>query len=436
VSEPDAESTPGRHPAAASAAATETEDTGRRGWLTPGVLGVGGASLFSDTGHEMVTSILPTFLTSTLHAGPGALGAIDGVSDALTGIAKLAGGPLANNPHRRARLASSGYLGTGIATAAIGLTAAVWQVAILRAAAWVSRGIRSPARDMLLTSIASKDAYGRAIGVERAGDNAGAIIGPLAASGLVAALGVRHAILLAVIPGVLAAVAITVAAREARRTLADAGSRRKLTLNVRELAHAGLTRTLTPVALFELGNLATTLLILRATDLLDAAGTGRSATAATSLAILLYAGHNAAATLAALGGGHLADRLDPRVVFAAGGVVYVTGYGLFAAGPTSWPLLVIAFALAGIGIGFGETAESTVVARGLPERLRSNGFGVLGLTQALGDLGSTVVAGVLWATVSPLAAFAYAGAWMAASVISAGLLRARHPESVAGGGPR
>jgi MFS family permease len=87
-----------------------------------------------------------------------------------------------------------------VATAAIGLATAVWQVAVLRALAWMSRGIRSPARDMLLTSIAPKGAYGRAFGVERAGDNAGAIIGPLAASGLVALLGVRHAILLSIVP--------------------------------------------------------------------------------------------------------------------------------------------------------------------------------------------------------------------------------------------
>lgn len=43
----------------------------------------------------------------------------------------------------------------------------------------------------------------------------------------------------------------------------------------------------------------------------------------------------------------------------------------------------------------------------MPDHLRSNGFGVLGLTQALGDLGSTMAAGLLWAVVSPMAAFAY-----------------------------
>ena len=413
-----------RYPAYAAEVAGRAD--GR--WLSPGVAGVGAASLCSDAGHEMVTSLLPTFLASTLHSGPAALGAIDGVADALTGITKLAGGPLANDPRRRGKLASSGYLGTAVATAAIGITTTVWQAAILRAFAWMSRGIRSPARDMLLTTLARRDAYGRAFGLERAGDNAGAIIGPLLAAGLVGVLGVRHTILLAFVPGALAAVAITLAAREAQRTVGNEVGRRRLSLNLRELWHAGLPRVLTPVAMFELGNVATTLLILRATGLLHTSG--RSLTAATSLAILLYVAHNAAATVTALLGGQLADRLSARVVFAAGAAVYVGSYAIFAVGPHGWSPLLIAFVLAGVGIGFAETAESTVVARGLPDELRSNGFGVLGLTQALGDLGSTVVAGVLWSLVSPLVAFGYLAAWMVASVLVSGLLRVRSRDEI------
>ena len=83
------------------------------------------------------------------------------------------------------------------------------------------------------------------------------------------------------------------------------------------------------------------------------------------------------------------------------------------------------FLLSWVGIGFAEPAESTVVAHALPERLRGNGFGVLGLTQALGDLGATVVAGLLWTLVSPTLAFGYAAAWMAASVLTSRLLPPR-----------
>lgn len=385
------------------------------------MLGVGTASFFSDAGHEIATSVLPSFLTATLHAGPGALGAIEGTSDALVGLSKLAGGPLSNDPERRARLATGGYLGTALATGAIGLAVVVWQVAILRALAWASRGIRSPARDTLLTSLVPAHAYGRAFGVERAGDNAGAIVGPLLASVLVAVVGIRHAIWFAVVPGLLAAIAITVAAREARRTVTSTAGRRTLSLNLGELRRAGLARALAPAALFEFGNVATTLLILRATGLLHT--NGRSLAAAASIAILLYAAHNGAATVAALGGGHLVDRLGPRAVFAAAGSAYVVGYGLFAVEQHAWSLLLLAFLLAGVGIGFAETAQSTVVAQMLPDRLRGNGFGVLGLVQSLGDLASSLVVGLLWTALSATVGFSYAGAWMLASVGCSGLLR-------------
>ncbi|MBO0880223.1 MAG: MFS transporter, partial [Mycobacterium sp.] len=118
-------------------------------WLTPGVGAVGAASFFSDTGHEVTTSVLPTFLTGTLGASAAALGVIDGISDALVGVMKLVGGPLANDPNGRGQIASGGYLGTAVATGAIGAAATVWQAGVLRGVAWLSRGLRSPARDAL-----------------------------------------------------------------------------------------------------------------------------------------------------------------------------------------------------------------------------------------------------------------------------------------------
>jgi MFS family permease len=406
-------------PVAEGAAAATAPESER--WLSPGVVGVGAASLFSDASHELVTSMLPTFLTVSLHAGPAALGVIEGTSDALTGFSKLLGGPLANDPRRRGRLAAGGYLGTAVATAAIGLTTAVWQVAVLRAFAWVSRGIRSPSRDMLLTSLVTKKTYGRAFGIERAGDNAGAILGPVLASLLVGIVGLRYAILLSIVPGVLAAISITLAAREARRAVGQTPVRRTLQLQLRRLRQAGLGRVLIPIACFELGNVATTLLILRATGLLTSGG--RDIATATSVAILLYAAHNAMAAGASPVAGHLCDRRSPWLVFVLGAVAYAVGYAVFAAGLQGWPLLLAGFLLAGLGIGFAETAESTVVAQALPDELRGNGFGVLGLTQALGDLGSTTVVGIMWAVISPAAAFGYAAAWMGAAMIGGTLLR-------------
>lgn len=386
-----------------------------RRWLTRGVGSIGLASFFSDSGHEIATSVLPTFVTVTLRSSAGALGLIEGISDALTGVAKLVGGPLANDESRRLRMASGGYLVTAAATGAIGLSATVWQAGLARAGAWLARGIRSPARDAMLASLAPPEAYGRAYGLERAGDNLGAVAGPLLAAGLVASLGIRHMLYLSAVPGIFAAIAITVAAAEARKHRTAELQPRQVRLELRGLREAGLLRPLVPIAAFELGNVATSLLILRATTLLHHGG--RSVAAATSLAVLIYAGHNLFGSFVAYGGGHWLDRAGPRVVFASGAAVYVAAYALFALSFHSWAILVGAFLLAGSGIGLAETAESALVARLLPDRLRGSGFGLLGGVQSLGDFASSAVVGLLWTAVSPTAGFAYAAGWMVVSLL-------------------
>lgn len=405
-------------------------------WLTPGVAGVGAASFFSDSGHEIATAVLPSFLTATLHASAGALGIIEGLSDALVGAMKLLGGPLANDPERRGRVAGGGYLGTALATGAIGLAATVWQVGVLRALAWCSRGLRSPARDSLLASLVPRRAYGRAFGLERAGDNLGAVAGPLLAAGLVAWVGIRHALWFAVVPGSLAAVAISLAARQARKArwagddrdaaasaaasaAGSGGEPARRRFDLAGLREAGLLGPLLPIGLFELGNLATTLLILRATQLLHHGG--RSLTAAASLAILVYAAHNAVAALVALGGGHWIDRAGPRLVFAMGALAYLLAYAGFAAGWHAWPLLLGCFVLAGSGIGLAETAESALVAQTVPDRLRGSGFGLLGAVQSFGDFASSAAVGLLYAAVSAAAGFAYAAAWMLLALATSAL---------------
>lgn len=388
-------------------------------WLTRGVAGVGAASFFSDAGHEITTALLPSFLVSTLKAPAAALGIIEGISDALVGIAKLVGGPLSNDDTRRVRLASGGYVATALATGAIGAAVATWQVGVLRAFAWISRGIRSPARDTMLAQLAPAHAYGRAFGLERAGDNLGAVAGPLLAAGLVTWVGMRPALYLAAVPGVFAVLAIAIAAREARGRTDVV--KRDVRLHLRDLKLEGIARPLLPIAAFELGNMATTLLILRATTLLHHGG--RTAAAATSVAILIYAGHNLFGAIVAYAGGHWIDLAGPRSAFAAGAALYVAAYALFATPTHTWPLLLGAFLLAGAGIGLAETAESTLIARLLPEHLRGSGFGVLGGVQAFGGFASSAVVGVLWTAVGPSVAFSYAAIWVGV----AGLLALARP---------
>jgi MFS family permease len=167
------------------------------------------------------------------------------------------------------------------------------------------------------------------------------------------------------------------------------------------------------VTAFELGNAAATLLILRATDLF---GPGRSQTAATQLALVLYVLYNLAATVISVPAGWHGDRSNPIRVLATGAVCFTAGYLVFAAGPRQPYVLAAGFILAGLGIGCGETAESAAVAALAPAGLRGSAFGLLATAQAGANLAASAVAGILWTAVSPAAAFPFLTAAMAVSV--------------------
>lgn len=155
-----------------------TEHDEQLRWFTPGVRGIGLASFLSDVGHEVPTALFASLVTITLGAPASVLGLLEGLADGLAGLAWFIGGPLADTPSSRRRTAVGGYLSTAALSALIGVATAVWQVALLRMAAWASRGLRVPARNALLADMVPASVYGRAYGFERMMDNLGAVGGP------------------------------------------------------------------------------------------------------------------------------------------------------------------------------------------------------------------------------------------------------------------
>lgn len=392
-------------------AATEPMGSGTLPWLTAGVKGIGTASFLADVGHEVPTALLPSLLTNTLGAPAAALGLIEGVSDGLAGLARLTGGALADDPHRRRKVAVGGYATTAVLSSLIGFSTAVWQAAILRGAAWAARGLRVPARNALLADLVPADAYGRAYGFERMMDNLGAIGGPLLALGLVTVFGVRTAIVLSVFPGLLAALAILYAIKHIPRPANR--DRVPLRLRVRPVLHGALGRLMVGIGAFEFGNLAATLMILRASDLLKP---GHGEHRATQLALGLYVLYNVAATVVSLPAGRRGDRSGPVSVLTLGVGCFGLAYVGLAAGSANLVLLAACFAAAGVAIGAVETAEHAAVAALAPPTLRGSAFGLLAAVQGFGNLAASGIAGGLWSLVSGRAAFAYVAAWMVASV--------------------
>jgi MFS family permease len=277
-----------------------------------------------------------------------------------------------------------------------------------------STRLAGPGRNALLADIVPANVYGRAYGFERAMDNLGAIAGLLLALGLV---GTRTAIALSVIPGLLAALAIVYAIRHAPH--AEQRERQPLRLRVRPILAGRLGRLMVGVSAFEFGNVAATLLILRASELL---APGRGQDRATQLALGLYVAYNLAATLASIPAGRLGDRRGAVLVLVLGVGLSGLAYGGFAAGGTSVLALSPWFVAAGVAIGCVETAEHAAVASLAPVEVRGSAFGLLAAVQSFGNLAASAVAGLLWTLASPLVAFGYLAAWMLLALV--GLLAA------------
>jgi MFS family permease len=191
-------------------------------------------------------------------------------------------------------------------------------------------------------------------------------------------------------------------------------------LRVRPVMRGRLGRLLLAASAFEFGNVAATLLILRATDL---SGQDHGPGDAVQIALGLYAGYNLAATLASVPGGRLGDRRGTILVLGLGVTCVAAAYLGFALAGSSILLLAILFAAAGVGIGFVETAEHAAVATLAPAEMRGSAFGLLAGVQSFGNLAASAVAGLLWTLASPRVAFLYAAAWMCLSLAALAFAR-------------
>lgn len=379
-------------------------------WLNGTVLGIGLASLFSDTGHEMATAAMPALLAS-LGASSAALGIIEGVSDGLSSFAKLASGTYSDRLQRRKPLAVLGYFVTAAGMASFAFATRAWHVLVGRMVGWIGRGGRGPVRNVLLTEATTPETYGRAFGLERAMDSAGAVVGPALALILLPLIGLRGVFLATFVPGVLSAVAITFLVREGQH---GPPAHRSIVEGFRGLPGV-YRRFLLGVGLAGLGDFSNTLLILFATQ----AWTPRFGLAkAASLAMGFYVAYNIVYTASCYLAGVLADWFPKRHVLAAGyALAVVPAVALMLPGD-SFAKFAVVFGFSGLCMGFWETVESSSAAEYLPREVRGTGYGTLATVNGIGDVASSAVVGALWAA-EPRVAMGYviATSLLGASVI-------------------
>jgi MFS family permease len=393
----------------------------KQSWLNRTVLGVGLTSLFSDWSHETATAILPAFLAA-IGAGPAWLGAIEGIADGLSSFTKLAAGHYTDRLKRRKPLAVFGYAFTALATASFAFATQAYHVLLGRAAAWLGRGVRSPAKKALLAADVPPNAFGRAFGLERLMDTVGAIGGPLTALWLLEVTGhsFRKVFLWTLLPGLIAVAAFWLLVRERPIT---ARPRRSFLIGLKALPPS-FRRLLVGVGIFGAGDFSHSLLILYATRMLTPAyGLGRAA----SLAVGLYTLHNVFYAGSAYASGWLSDHVPHRkAVLAAGYALAGVTAMLLCTGTNSLSLLAVIFILAGLYIGTEEALEDSLAAETVPKEQHGMAFGTLAAVNAVGDFLSSLLVGFLWSAFNVQTAFTASAILFFAGAILILRLRTQH----------
>jgi MFS family permease len=369
-------------------------------------------SFFQDAASELVYPVLPLFVVGTLGAPPSALGLIEGVAEGTAAIGKAVSGRLADRFRRRPLIA----IGYGISSAAKPLIAAAGAWPVVLGARFVDRvgkGVRTSPRDALIAADTPPEIRGRAFGLHRAADTAGAVLGPLLGLALYEALNhrLRPLFLVAAIPGVIS-VALIYLVREHPPPAGPRPAEAVKPVALRELPRS-YWRVVGFLAAFGVLNFSDALIILRAREL----GLGFvGIVLAYSLYNLVYAGLS-------LPAGIQSDKRSRQLVFAVGLVPFAIAYlglGLASSSGWVWVLLPVYGAYTALTDGVARAWVSDL----LPARALGTGTGVYQGLTGVTALIAGVWAGLAWGSDGKLPLIV-SGAGVAALVAALGLASLR-----------
>ncbi len=383
---------------------------------------LGLVSLCNDIASEMVVPLVPLLLAALGPAPATWLGLIEGSADALASLLKRWSGRRADaGLHARERLLFSGYVLSNTVRPLLALAGSAAGVLGVRLLDRVGKGLRSAPRDALLAASVAPTRRGAAFGLHRAFDNAGAVLGALAAALLLALHRQNlHAVLWwSLLPGSLSVVWLWRALRQAR---ADASAAALAAASAAPTAMSAPALTtadadadadgmlarracavLWVVSAYTLWRLPEAFLLLR----------GHEFGLSPSVLLLLWAAYSAAKAATGTFGGRLGDRLGQahwlRRAWAGMGLAMLL---LAVVGDARglWPAAL----LFGLVFGAAEGGERALVAEVSAARALGRGFGNYHMVTGLAAIPGGLLLGVVWTRYGAPAAFALSGAGLLA----------------------
>ncbi|MEV6983070.1 MFS transporter [Sphaerisporangium sp. NPDC051017] len=384
--------------------------------LAGNVVALGVVSLLTDVSSEMVTAILPLYLFYQLSLNPAQFGLLDGLYTGATAVLRLVGGHVADRFRRRKLVAGAGY---GLsAVVKLGYLAAGRSVPLIGLMIGLDRtgkGLRTAPRDAMISLSAPPEAQGRAFGLHRAMDTAGALMGPLVAFGVVAAVGSAYDAVF-VVSFCVALLGVLVLVLFVREPGGPARERPKVTLRdtvtlLRDRPYRRVLTAMVPLSIATVSDSFLYLVVQR--------GAGLDA----GWLPLLPVAVSAAYLLAAVPFGRLADRVGRSTVVVGGYAALLACYALLLL-PQGPAVLVAVLVLRGLSYAATDGVVSALAGPLLPEERRATGLAVVQTGQALGAMAASWAFGVLWTALgSRTAVTVMAAALCLALAVAVPLLR-------------
>jgi len=391
-------------------------DAEPRAKLPRTVWALGLVSLFMDASSESIHALLPLFLTVTLGASAATVGLIDGVGEAVASVTKMLSGTLSDRMGKRKPLVLLGY---GLAAVSKPLFAIAGSAPVVFAARFADRfgkGVRGAPRDALVADVTPPELRGRAFGLRQALDTVGAIIGPLAAIGLMAAFAdnMRLVFWIATVPAAFAALVVWFGVKD--HEVAAKAARPLSSIRLRDLrALPGhFWQVIAIAAVFTLARFSEAFLVLKANAV------GLPLTLAPMVLVAMSVVYAAGSYPA----GAWADRTPVRRLLIAG-LACLMAADLVLAAAASVAVAFVGIALWGGHMALSQGLMGKLVADHAPPELRGSSFGVFHLTTGLATLAASVSAGLLWDQIGPAATFV-AGALFAALALGLASRSERH----------
>ena len=379
-----------------------------RGALPRTVIVLACVSFANDTASEMITPLLPVFLTVTLGAGPAIVGLVEGLAQAAASVLQAVSGRMMDRGTGAKRLVLAGYGTSNLVRPMIGLAFGWAWVLVLRFADRMGKGLRTAPRDAMIAGAVEPGARGRAFGFQRALDHGGAVLGPLLAFALLAAgTEVRHVFLWSAVPGigVILLVTLGIPADQPVATKPVAPFRWRL-LDRR------LKGLIVSSGVLALSAVPEVFIVLWAT--------------AAGLPVALVPLAWALASLAKMGivfpAGMLSDRVGRFPVLFGGWALRIALLLVLASPPAGNIWIWFLFAAYAASLAATEAPERSLVGDTAAPELRGTAFGIYHLATGALMLPGALLLGVIWQELGSTAAFHTAAVITACGAVSMALI--------------